>query len=114
MASKTKTHRVRSHTRNVNGRKVKVRAHGAKRSYIVRGGRNITRAWSAASRKQKWAAVGLAALGVTQITAWVTLNATGAILGALATIAALAGLGLLAWANGNDLPKSRSTNKRRQ
>lgn len=100
--TRTKTHRVRSHTRTVNGRRYRVHAHGAKRSYIIRGGRNVLRAWIAATKKQRGLAVGLVVLALVQITLWVTLNAAGALLGALAALAALVGVGLLAWANGND------------
>lgn len=97
------TSKVRTHTRHVNGRSVKVRTHRrANRSLARRGFSNIGRAWKAGTKKQKGAMAGFLSLGVLEIVAWVVLNASGWLLGALAALLLAVCVGAVAYANGGD------------
>lgn len=99
----TTTSKVRTHIRRVNGRTVRVHAHRrANRSLARRGISNIGRAWTAGTRKQKGAMAGFLGLGVLEIFAWVTLNATGWLLGALAALLLAICVGAVSYANGGD------------
>lgn len=102
-ASRT-TSKVRTHTRTTaTGRKVKVRSHRrANRSLARRGISNIGRAWKAGTKKQKGAMAGFLSLGILEIVAWITLNATGWLLGALAALLLAICVGAVAYANGGD------------
>lgn len=99
----TKTSKVKTHTRHINGRNVKVRSHHrANRSLARRGVNNIGRAWKSCTKKQKAATAGFLGLGILEIVAWITLNATGWLLGALAALLLAVCVGAVAYANGGD------------
>lgn len=84
-----KRHRLyRSHTRTVNGRKVRVKAHSrtVRGSLARRSGRNVRRGVVAARHKRTAAAVGFGVLAVTEIAAYGLLQTTAF---ALVTVAAI-------------------------
>lgn len=97
------TSKVKTHIRRINGRQVKVRSHHrANHSLARRGVNNIGRAWTAGTKKQKGAVVGFLGLGILEIVAFITLNATGWLLGALAALLLAICVGAVAYANGGD------------
>lgn len=115
---KTNTHNVRSHTRRVNGRDVRVNQHthshtgaqakskGTSRpagknpkkgpSLARRGWGNVVKAFRHAKKKQKWYALGFGVLAIVEILSYVLLQTTAA---ALVTVS-VAAIGTAAVANG--------------
>lgn len=97
------TSKVKTHTRHINGRSVKVRSHHrANHGLARRGVNNIGRAWKSCTKKQKAATAGFLGLAVLELTAWGVFNAAGLILGALAAILVAVSIGAFAYANGGD------------
>lgn len=113
--------KVRSHTRTVNGQRIHVTQHsrigeamkkatgkgnrrpgkkGPKNHNLARRGwANAKKAFKAGRRKAKWAAVGFGVLALVEITAFMTLTATGWALVSVAVIASVIATVLVAAAN---------------
>lgn len=78
--------RVRGHTRNVDGRDVRVRSH-SRRLQPGRGMNNLGRAYQSARRQKRSAALTFAGLGIAEIGAWFTLKGVGLVLMTVGVIA---------------------------
>lgn len=97
------TSKVKTHTRRINGRQVKVRSHSrSNRSLARRGFSNIGRAWKAGTKKQKAATAGFLTLGLVELLAWGAFNATALLLGAVAAILVAVSIGAFTYANGGE------------